>query len=100
MIKRRDFWACNLAALICFIAVIITMQILDYKNSDFDPLPVLLITMILVIMANIVKSKKCKCPHCGAGGHLFDASYYWISLGWANKNSFTCPDCGKEIKII
>jgi len=100
MIKRRDFIISISILIIAIIFATIIMPILFYV-FNVDNLPLLFfVFFVLIQLSNIYKTHKCKCPYCGAGGHLFDISYYWIALGFANKASFICPECNRNIKIM
>lgn len=100
MIKRKDFWLYICIGLMVLLFGFVAIYIFNKKYPDSNPLPIFLIIIVVMLISNFLKCKKCKCPHCGAGGHFFEGSHYWYDLGWANKNVFICPDCKKEIKII
>ena len=100
MIKRKDFWLSACIGLTGLLVCLIGLCIIIEKDYSINPLLFFLICFIVIQASNILKCHKCKCPHCGAGGHILEGSHYWYRLGWANKNSFTCPDCNHVIKII
>lgn len=79
------------------LVVIILCSYFDKFNLIVFVAPFLLTSIISVIYTN----KYCKCPHCKKG--ILNLPYYQEirhEIEIYKKDSFTCPYCETEIKVI
>ena len=98
MIKRRDLIISYIIIFAGFFLLIFTMLLYpDIENKENLEKIFVLISFALIIISGIYKSMRCKCPYCDAG-KLFNVSTYIWKCDTL-KSEFTCPECGKRIKI-